>query len=162
MANTWWIVVPSTSDADRNSAQTPADAIIAEVSDTSQQYSTWLNTDNGGATYQGKTYYRRMGPFTSAADAQKAFKSGAQPVASPIPGVKINPDGSVSLNNPLSGLESIARILGDLGRAVTDGKMWRSIGWILLGFIVFGFGLTLWLRKPIEQAVGTAAKAVAF
>jgi hypothetical protein len=128
------------------------------VSDTSQQYKTWLSTDNGGATYQGKTYYRRMGPFTSLADARAAFKTGATPTASPIPGVKINPDGSVSLNNPLSGLESIARILGALGRAVTDGKMWRSLGWIVLGFIVFGFGLTLWLRKPIESAVGQVIK----
>ncbi len=156
MANTWWIVVPSL--AEQNVTATPSDAVIAEVSDTSPQYSTWLNTDSRGATYQGKTYYRRMGPFTSAADAQKAFQTGATPAASSIPGVSINPDGSVSLSNPLSGLEAIARVMGDLGRAITDGKMWRSLGWIVLGLIVFGFGLVLWLRKPIESAVGQVIK----
>jgi hypothetical protein len=45
--------------------------------------------------------------------------------------------------------------LGDL----TDVRMWRSLGWIALGILVFIVGLIIWLRKPIEQAVGTVAKA---
>lgn len=75
-------------------------------------------------------------------------------------GGTVAPD--IPVPNPLSGLEAVARVVGDLGRALTDGKLWRSVGWILLGIIVFGFGLLLWLRKPVEQAAATAAKAVRF
>lgn len=149
MAETWWIVVPSL--AEQNVTATPKDAVIAEVSDTSQQYNTWLNTDSGGAVYQGKTYYRRMGPFTSLKDAQNAYQTGATPASTPIPGLQINPQGGYQLTNPLAGLEGIARILGDFTSALTDGKLWRSLGWVFLGIAVLGAGLVLWLGREAKQ-----------
>lgn len=160
MANTWWIVVPNTSDAERNAAATPKDAIIAEVSDTSGQYNTWLNTDNGGASYHGKTYYRRMGPFTSLKDAQDAYKTGATPASTPIPGLKINPDGSYSLSNPLSGLQAIAKVMADIGSALTNGKMWRSLGWLMLGLVLVYLGVRMWYGGSLGQAGVSAAKKV--
>lgn len=53
--------------------------------------------------------------------------------------------GSGSLPNPLSGLEAIAKIMGDIGRALTDGKMWRSLGWLLLGILLMMAGVALWI-----------------
>lgn len=44
---------------------------------------------------------------------------------------------------------------------VTDGAMWRSMGWLMLGVAVLIFGLALWLRTPIEHAIGDTIKAVA-
>ena len=52
-------------------------------------------------------------------------------------------------------LQPVLTFLGDL----TDIRMWRSLGWIALGILVFVIGLVIWLRKPIESAVGTVAKA---
>lgn len=44
---------------------------------------------------------------------------------------------------------------------VTDGKMWRSLGWILLGLVCLNWGVVLLLREPIEKGIGAAAKVAA-
>jgi hypothetical protein len=36
---------------------------------------------------------------------------------------------------------------------ITDGKMWRSLGWILLGIMIMAFGINLWLKNPIGRGV---------
>jgi hypothetical protein len=46
-------------------------------------------------------------------------------------------------------------------KVLTDGAMWRSLGWLMLGLLVTGIGLLLLLRKPVEDAAGQVAKAVA-
>jgi hypothetical protein len=60
-------------------------------------------------------------------------------------------------NIGLGFLTPVAAFLSDL----TDIRLWRSIGWIGLGLALLVLGLVIWLRKPIESAVGTAAKAAA-
>lgn len=32
---------------------------------------------------------------------------------------------------------------------VTNGKMWRSLGWLLLGLALTGVGLSLWLKSEV-------------
>lgn len=59
----------------------------------------------------------------------------------------------------LSGAERVAGVLAAIGEAVTDGKMWRSLGWLALGLALMGIGLMLWLHKPIENAIGTIGGA---
>ncbi len=44
---------------------------------------------------------------------------------------------------------------------ITDGKMWRSFGWIILGILIMVFGINLWLHNPIGRAAGGAGKAAA-
>lgn len=46
-------------------------------------------------------------------------------------------------------------------QVLTDGAMWRSLGWLLLGLVLLGLGLTMLLRAPIERELGNVAKAVA-
>jgi hypothetical protein len=46
-------------------------------------------------------------------------------------------------------------------QVLVDGAMWRSLGWLVLGIVLTALGLVLLLRQPIEQGVGTVAKAVA-
>lgn len=64
--------------------------------------------------------------------------------------------GATTLTDAEKGITVAVRFF----QVLTDGAMWRSLAWLLLGLILFGLGLTLLLRKPIEEAVGTAAKAV--
>jgi hypothetical protein len=57
------------------------------------------------------------------------------------------------ISNPLSGLEGVAKILSDIGSGLTDGKMWRSLGWIALGLLLMlGAGFALAKKDlPIPQ-----------
>lgn len=57
-------------------------------------------------------------------------------------------------NLGLGFLAPVVSFLGDL----TDIRMWRSLGWIGLGAIVLVLGVVLWLRKPLESAIGQVAK----
>ncbi len=36
----------------------------------------------------------------------------------------------------LSGADKVAAEAAIFGQAVTDGKMWRSLGWLLLGIVL--------------------------
>ena len=56
-------------------------------------------------------------------------------------------------------LTDVGATLAAFFGTITDGKMWRSLGWILLGIICLNWGVILLLREPIEKGVGTIAKA---
>jgi hypothetical protein len=57
-----------------------------------------------------------------------------------------------NLPNPLAG---IAGSMEAFFSAVTDGKLWRSLGWVLLGIILIMAGVYLWIVP------GVAGKALA-
>jgi len=59
----------------------------------------------------------------------------------------------------LSGADKVAGTMAAIARVLFDGKTWRSVGWIMLGLLLLLAGVLLLLRKPIEGAAGTAAKA---
>lgn len=44
---------------------------------------------------------------------------------------------------------------------VTDGKMWRSLGWLILGLLIMAFGINLWLHNPLGRAAGKVGGAAA-
>ena len=65
-----------------------------------------------------------------------------------------------TLTGGVSGdLTDVGATLAAFFGTITDGKMWRSLGWILLGIICLNWGVILLLREPIEKGVGTIAKA---
>lgn len=70
-----------------------------------------------------------------------AAKSYASAQSGPLSG---------NLPSPLTGIAGAAQALF---HAVTDGTMWRSLGWILLGVLLLVLGTALWLRKSAARAV---------
>jgi uncharacterized membrane protein YeaQ/YmgE (transglycosylase-associated protein family) len=48
-------------------------------------------------------------------------------------------------------------ILGWLGD-VFDVHLWESLGWIVLGFFLMITGLIYWMKKPIGEIGGAAAR----
>lgn len=62
-----------------------------------------------------------------------------------------------SIPDPLTG---IAGALEAFYQAVTDGKTWRSLGWIILGIVLMLVGVFLWIgpgamrRSPAGLAAG--------
>lgn len=41
---------------------------------------------------------------------------------------------------------------------VSDFRMWRSLGWLLLGIFLMVLGFVVWNRKSIQAVAGTAAR----
>ena len=58
-------------------------------------------------------------------------------------------------------ISDIAAALVGFFTAVTNYKMWRSLGWLLLGLGLMAFGLNLWLKNPVGKIAGKAGKAAA-
>lgn len=96
-------------------------------------------TDAEKTTLIGQGY---MTWFSSAS----AAKSFAQEQTSILNG---------QLPSPMAG---IAGALEAFYHAATDGKMWRSLGWLILGLVLFLVGVALWLRIP-QKAAGVGAAA---
>ena len=78
-----------------------------------------------------------LGPFSAAAQKAAAQTNFAGPFA--------------GILGPFAGLTDalieLASGIGAFYDAVTDGKMWRSLGWLLLGAILLILGIMLWLKK---------------
>lgn len=63
-------------------------------------------------------------------------------------------------NSTLSDLDKLTGVLGTFFSDLTDAAIWRSLAWMALGLLLFGLGLLLLLRRPIEDAVRTTVQAV--
>lgn len=49
----------------------------------------------------------------------------------------------------LGGLSDVASMLFGFFDTITNGKMWRSLGWLLLGIALIVIGVTLWLKTEV-------------
>jgi len=48
--------------------------------------------------------------------------------------------------------------LAGISIALFNYRMWRSIGWLILGILMMWWGFLLWNRKAIAGAAASAAK----
>lgn len=83
---------------------------------------------------------------------QTVVQNGAGPGSTGTAQIQTQVGGNVSA--AFAFLQPVLSFLGDL----TDIRVWRSLGWIAVGIAFLILGLVIWLRKPIESAVGTIAK----
>lgn len=89
------------------------------------------------------------GPFPSQTAANKAI-NGIQ-AKNPAPGL------AQQFGAPFS---SVQNALTAFYRAVTNGKMWRSLGWIVLGLVMIIMGVSLWIKGTITPADALALAGV--
>lgn len=54
------------------------------------------------------------------------------------------------------GTSGVVGTLGVVWAGLTDYRMWRSLGWLLLGILLMVMGLVIWNRKAIGSAIQTA------
>ena len=80
---------------------------------------------------------------------KKVQQTGAAPITGTAGEAATGQTGS--LPNPLAALGSLEAFY----QVITDGKLWRSLGWVLLGVILIMAGVYLWI------APGVAGKALA-
>jgi hypothetical protein len=54
--------------------------------------------------------------------------------------------GFVAANGGVQKLGDVASVLEGFVGAVTDGTMWRSLGWLLLGIVLMFAGGAMWIK----------------
>jgi|SRR6185437_14922195 len=133
-SNQWWVVsFPHTSGVSSRLVE-PAQPIYKVVeAPTESKAKDKVRTEAAGQPISAD------GPFKTRADAEDALGKRKQKIAS------AEQAGSLPNLNPLSGIEA-----GFTGffNVLTDGKMWRSLGWIALGILLLGMGVSIWLKLP--------------
>lgn len=91
--------------------------------------------------------------------AKKVQQTGAAPITGTAGEAVTGQTGA--LPNPLAALGSLEAFY----KLVTDGKLWRSLGWLLLGIALMLLGVLLWIgpsaarRSPAGIAAQTARNA---
>ena len=85
-----------------------------------------------------------FGPYNTIAEADQG-KSLA--VKSKGKSDGLGAAAKAAVPNPLSGIDEIGAVLEAFFDTISDGKMWRSVGWLLLGLVLTVFGIRLWLGK---------------
>ncbi len=58
----------------------------------------------------------------------------------------------------LTGLSDTAGVLVAFFTTITDYRMWRSLGWLILGILMIAAGLGLWAKDSVIG--GLAGRAV--
>ena len=58
-----------------------------------------------------------------------------------------------------TGATGVMTFIGEAWLNVTDFRMWRSLGWLVLGVILIIIGFVVWNRHAIGAAASTVAAA---
>lgn len=66
-----------------------------------------------------------------------------------------------ALAGSATGVDRLAAAVTAMGTTITDGKMWRSLGWLLLGIALMVLGLFWLIRGPINGKIDAARAAAA-
>lgn len=144
MADDFWVLVPKQSE--QNVSGTVADAFIVSTPQGSALDNKLLGNFAGQVSSGGKSGYLRAGPYPSMAAAQAYLGRGASSTPGPVPGTSISPGGGVSLASPFSSIQNALTAFYDV---VTNGKMWRSLGWVALGVVLMLLGLAMWIGPKV-------------
>jgi hypothetical protein len=89
----------------------------------------------------------------AAAEAVKEFPAGKAPTTSVTQGVENQSGGATFVD--------VAHALAAFYDKITDYKMWRSLGWLMLGLVLMIVGLALLLRRTVSGGLSSAVNAVA-
>lgn len=54
-----------------------------------------------------------------------------------------------NVGGAISAFSSIQNALSAFYAELTNGKMWRSLGWLLLGIALMGLGAWLWIKPSV-------------
>jgi hypothetical protein len=76
--------------------------------------------------------------------------------AKAVPGVDSASDALASAGGAMSSLNDSISFAKAVWLNISDFRMWRSLGWLLLGVLLMILGFVVWNRKAIEAAVPRA------
>lgn len=151
----WQLDTPHGAGAGHTVAELQHPAINAQVAYKASAHGTnW----SAWQTFTQGTYKEFL---PEAVQASAKELAGTSPLD--LYGLKLsggwNPIAGLHIPNPLSGIDEVAAVLKAFYNAVTDGKLWRSLGWVVLGLAILGAGIALFFKKQIGQVAEMAALA---
>lgn len=152
----WWEVVYSTIAGGGRSAYVTGHGIEVVQAASSAAALAQVQAEHHGAEGTVNGPYPTRAAAQAQAKADTAAQAAGTETGSGGTGTSSNPKTNINID-PLAG---IAGSLEAFFGALTDGKMWRSIGWILLGILLMLLGVALWIgpsaarRSPIGLAAG--------
>lgn len=88
------------------------------------------------------------GPYNTIADLYAAWPNAKSTGAAPIPGAAAVAGAPSNEASQLTG--GVTGALGafeGIAQALTDGSLWRSLGWLAMGIILLIVGIMLWLKE---------------
>jgi hypothetical protein len=74
------------------------------------------------------------------------------------PGGTLTPGGQAAIGGAVQGSGVLGGILG-IWANLRDYKMWRSLGWLLLGIVLMLLGAAWWLGPSAARAAPTSVVA---
>ena len=104
-------------------------------------------------------WFNINGPYSTQAKANAALPAIQK--ANPAPGDVQQVTAGGQANAAAGGgvnFGSVEAALGAFYDKATDGKMWRSLGWVALGILLMIAGVALLLKNSISTEVGSIAK----
>jgi hypothetical protein len=139
MADPWWVV----------------EANIGASSPTYQVEQGATKPDARLVLTANGTTVKVTGPFATQAAAQATIPAGASTGPGGPTAAGVNP-------SPTAVFSSIQNALSAFYDKLTDGKMWRSLGWLLLGVLLMITGVALWIGPSAMRMspIGVARRAL--
>lgn len=129
-------------------------AVKSPVQRTGRQVITYVQASSrqqAAQTLPGSTVLG--GPYKTLAEAEKAFPGGKSGTTPPPKGEPPPTVSNAPIPGPLDAFGQVAAAIRAFWDAVTNGPMWRCIGWIILGLVLAFMGIRLWLGKPVLPKV---------
>ena len=66
---------------------------------------------------------------------------------------------ATAAGNAVGGASGLAQTVGAIWTNLRDGKMWRSLGWLLLGIVLMLLGVLWWIGPSSARALPGAGAA---
>lgn len=130
------------------------DALFAEAAAYNKAHVSKPNT----VTVQHIVWFNINGPYASQAEANAAIPSIQQ--QNPAPGefqqITAGGEAPAAAGGGVN-FSSIQNALTAFYDVLTNGKMWRSLGWLLIGIIILIIGIALWVGRPISKLTPAGA-----
>lgn len=125
------------------------DALFAQAAAFNKTHTSKPNT----VTVEHIVWFNINGPYSTQAEADAAIPAIQQ--QNPAPGEFQQITAGGEQNAAQGGginISSVTDAIAAIWDKLKDGKMWRSLGWLLLGILLIFFGLVLWLGPTAFKA----------
>jgi hypothetical protein len=95
-------------------------------------------------------------------DVVLAIESAAGGESAALQTAAANPQNYSAPNLSIPGLSGLVTVIEGIWAGLTDGKMWRSLGWIILGIVLMLLGVGWWIGPSAARRspVGLAAEGL--